>query len=84
MICKGCKRNEDLRFGWCFDCATQGENYAAHRTVVAHIAKDIRNFLVHSPNYRYDFIWALERLTRTGDYRVNSYFENEYGKEIWK
>ena len=27
-ICKGCKRLEDLRFGWCFDCCTKAEKEA--------------------------------------------------------
>jgi hypothetical protein len=85
MICTGCKRNEDLRFGYCFDCASQGEKRAAKRTTLEHVAKGIRNILEGSKNYQFDFRWAMQRVTRTGDYAPNGYFEKEYGaKEIWK
>ena len=82
MICKGCKRNKDLRLGWCFDCASNGEKRAACRSVLGHIVKGFKNILKRSSNFQYDFKWAWERLTRMGDYSRFGYFEKEYGRQV--
>lgn len=69
MICNGCGRDEDCRCGYCFDCATAGEERAAKRTVWQHICKGIGHlFGGWRTEARIDFRWAFERLTGTGDY----------------
>ena len=76
-ICRSCKREEELRGGYCFDCATRGEVRAAKRTVIQHIAKAMQNIKAGSRYWRTDLKWAWERLTRTGDYRKDGYFDGE-------
>lgn len=84
MICKGCKKNDDLRFGWCFDCTSKGEKRAASRGVIEHIIKGLKNISTGSLNFKYDFKWAWQRLTKTGDYSRFGYFEREYGTDaLW-
>lgn len=75
MICAGCGNDDELRLGYCWDCASSGEARAAKRTVVQHIAAMFRNLRKGSDNAKYDFKWAWERLTRTGDYAAGGYFE---------
>lgn len=75
MGCANCHRDDELRFGICFDCATAGEARAARRTVPQHLAAMFRNLSRGSRNAKYDFKWAWERLTRTGDYALRGYFE---------
>lgn len=75
--CNFCGKNEDLRLGCCFDCAVAGEGRAARRTVLQHVSKGLRNLWEGSSNYRYDFKWAYERLTKTGNYKKGGYFEKE-------
>lgn len=74
MRCAGCGRDEELRLGFCFDCATAGEERAARRTVLQHVAKGLRNLWNRNSNACFDFKWAWERLTRTGDYARNGEF----------
>jgi hypothetical protein len=76
-LCKGCGQPEELRLGFCFDCAAAGEARAAKRSVVQHLGRGVRNLLKRNPNWRYDFAWARERLTKTGDYAPGDYFERE-------
>lgn len=76
-VCRGCKREEELRLGYCFDCASKGEERAAKRTVIGHIKKAWENYRAGSRNWRYDLKWAWERATRTGDYKRNGYFDRE-------
>ena len=74
MICHGCGKDEELRLGFCFDCASAGEERAARRTVLQHLAKGFRHLWIGSDNARFDFRWAWERFTRTGDYARNGEF----------
>ena len=75
MICKGCQKDDELRLGYCFECAEAGEARAAKRTVLQHIGTMIRNLWRGSDDAKYDFKWAWERLTKTGDYAPGGYFE---------
>jgi hypothetical protein len=80
-ICKGCKSDTELRLGFCFDCASRGEQRAAQRTVLQHVAKALHNARINRWNYvRYDLTWAWQRLTHTGDYAKRGYF-SEMGVE---
>lgn len=76
MKCDYCGKEDELRFGCCFDCASDGEARAARRTVVQHIGKMFRNLWKRNGNAKYDFKWALERLTKTGDYKPGGYFDH--------
>lgn len=75
--CNFCgSEDRDLRMGCCFDCATSGEERAARRTVSQHIAKAFANARKgYWGNARIDLRWAYERLTRTGDYAPDGYFD---------
>lgn len=77
MICKGCKKDEELRLGYCWDCACAGEARAAKCTIIGHLAKAIRNIVKGSPNWRIDISWAWQRLTGTGDYKDGGYFDSQ-------
>jgi hypothetical protein len=75
MVCVGCGAEDDLRLGFCFDCATAGEERAARRTVLQHICKGVWNFVRgRFWQARFDFTWAWGRLTKTGDYASNGEF----------
>lgn len=79
-ICLRCKNDDDLRLGFCFDCATAGERKAANRSALQHVMKAVQNACKGNwSNARYDLAWAIERLTRTGDYAPGGVFEREYG-----
>jgi hypothetical protein len=76
--CACCGEPEELRMGFCFDCATKGEERAAKRSVLQHVAKGVRHiFTGHYTNARIDFSWAWERLTRTGDYKPGGEFDRQ-------
>jgi len=76
MKCKGCGSDTELRLGYCFDCASRGERRAACRTVVQHLLKCVRNLVRCRLRYaRFDLRWAFQRLTRTGDYAKDGYFD---------
>ena len=75
MRCEHCGMDEELRFGCCFDCATNGEARAAKRTVIQHIGFMFRSLWKRNGNAKYDLKWAWERLTGTGDYAPGGYFE---------
>jgi hypothetical protein len=69
---------DDVRFDACFDCASTGEERAAKRTVMQHIAKGFDNLQYGNFEYaKYDFSWAWQRLTRTGDYSNSGTFDFE-------
>lgn len=71
-------KDVETRMGCCFDCATRGEDRAARRTVVQHIGKGLLNVARGRwGNARFDFRWSWERLTRTGDYAPNGYFDRQ-------
>ena len=75
-ICKKCSADTELCFGFCFDCASDGELRAARRTVVEHIAAAIFNARNRQWKYvRYDLRWATQRLFRRGDYARDGYFD---------
>jgi hypothetical protein len=82
--CAGCGNEDDLRFGYCFDCASAGELRAAKRTVLQHLRQAWRNIRKGSGNWKYDARWALERATRTGNYAPGGAFETEYGIRLSK
>ena len=75
MKCNYCGKDDELRFGCCWDCASTGEARAAKRTVPQHLGAMIRNLWRGNGNAKYDRKWAWERLTRTGDYAPGGYFE---------
>lgn len=78
--CAGCRNWDDLRMGFCFDCATDGERRAAHRSVVRHLIAGARHVTLRRfTAARIAFSWTWERLTGTGDYAPNGEFEREYG-----
>lgn len=69
MICKGCGRDDDLRFGYCFDCATDGDLRLGRRSVMQHLGKAVSHVARgYWWNAKTDVKCAWERLTRTGDY----------------
>ena len=72
--CARCGKTDELRLGFCWDCANLGEQRSARRTVWQHIRKGLRNIAHRNDNYRYDFRWAWQRLTKTGDYAPDGYF----------
>ncbi len=71
--------NGELRWGFCFDCASAGEEKAARRTVWQHVVAAAGNIRSGGENWRYDLSWAWQRLTRSGDYKRGGCFEREYG-----
>lgn len=77
--CAKCGREEELRLGYCFNCVSEGERRAAKRTVWQHFLKGLSK--LHQPKrlwqIRYDWQWAWERLTRTGDYAPGGVFDKE-------
>lgn len=76
MRCRGCGRAEELRLGWCFDCSNKGERRAACRSVLQHLMKAALNLCLLRFKYvGYDLSWAWQRLTRTGDYAKDGYFD---------
>lgn len=77
-ICKGCGKDEELRLGFCFDCASSGEHRLAKRTVLQHIAHSYKN-LRHGWwwEFRCDWRMAFQRLFRVGDYKKDGYFDLE-------
>ena len=76
MICKFCGKNTELRLGCCFDCAHRGEARASKRTVLQHILCSLTHFFNGKLDYaKWDLQWAIQRLTRTGDYATNGYFD---------
>lgn len=77
MICDYCGKDDELRFGCCWECACAGEAKAAKRTVVQHVAQMFRSLWRRNGNAKYDLKWAWERLTKTGDYAPGGYFERE-------
>jgi hypothetical protein len=75
--CVKCGNADELRLGFCFDCAASGEERAACRTVLQHLSKMLFNLRQGRwENARYDLSWAWQRLTRTGDYRAGGYFDS--------
>lgn len=79
--CKGCRKYDDLRMGYCFDCADAGERRAAERTVLQHITEGAGQFgRGYRTEARISFQWAWERLTRTGDYKPGGEFEHYFRK----
>jgi hypothetical protein len=78
MECKKCKRDAELRLGFCFDCASAGQDSAAKRTVLQHLAKAVINARAGHWRYvRFDLRWAWERLFRIGDYAKDGTFDWE-------
>lgn len=76
--CKKCGSIDDLRMGYCFDCATIGEIRAAKRTVLQHLAKSVTKLKQgYFTESRIEIQWALERLTRSGDYKSGGYFDEQ-------
>lgn len=78
--CAGCGNADELRMGFCWDCACAGEERAARRSVFQHLlqaaSKASRG---HWTEARICLSWAWERLTRTGDYKPGGEFERQYG-----
>jgi hypothetical protein len=70
MTCQVCKSDDtDLRFGVCFDCATEGDLRLGRRSVTQHwIHGVVSVFQGVWWRARMDFKMGWERLTRTGDY----------------
>jgi hypothetical protein len=78
MTCRCCHKEEELRQGVCFDCATLGEQRAAKRTVLGHLRQAVVNLCAGRWVYLgCDLRWARERLFRVGDYAEGGYFDRE-------
>jgi hypothetical protein len=76
--CVKCGRDEELRGGFCWDCADAGEARAAARTVRQHLGAAVGNLLRGRWfNLKCDLRWAWGRLTKTGDYTPGGYFDRE-------
>ncbi len=80
--CAVCGGEAETRFGCCFDCATEGERKAAHRSILQHLAVGLGRVLRGRRDFgtRLEFIWAWERLTKTGDYAPGGEFDRMYLK----
>lgn len=77
-VCRGCGKEEELRLGYCFDCASKGEERAAKRTVEEHLKHALMKLEKgFREDAKYDICWALERLTETGDYAQVGTFDRE-------
>lgn len=77
-ICKKCGCEDDTRLGFCFDCASNGEECAAKRTVLRHLMKAFHNARAGHWSYvRFDLSWAMQRLFSVGDYARGGYFDSE-------
>lgn len=88
--CKKCGRDEETRIGYCFDCASAGDERMAKLTVTQHTKKAVE-YLRRSRNkavpqdmrdefqWRANthFHWAYERLSRTGAYARGGTFDRE-------
>ncbi len=78
-ICRGCGADDEIRLGYCWDCAVSGEERAAKRTVLQHFTKCVghasRGFWTEA---RIDLRWAWERLTRTGNYKPGGEFSRYF------
>lgn len=78
MTCHGCGRDEELRLGYCFDCAISGERRAAHRTVLQHLKQAFSNATKrYWFGVKCDLKWAAQRMLRVGDYAKGGYFDSE-------
>lgn len=66
-VCQGC--TDDLRFGVCFDCATEGDIRLGKRSTLSHWLHGIGHTLT-GPWWkaRTDFKCGWERIRRSGDY----------------
>lgn len=75
MICKGCGRDDELRLGYCFDCATAGDLRLGRRTVLQHwwhaITKAKSWWM-----FKTDIRCGFERMFRRGDYAKGREWEN--------
>jgi len=77
--CTICGKRDDLRGGVCFDCASKAERSAARRSVEDHLRHGLDTLKCGDAEVaRIYFQWALERLTKTGDYAVGGTFDVEY------
>ena len=78
--CFACGKTDELRMGCCFDCACDGEHRAARRSVLQHIGQGLGLALKGQFDFstRTSFVWAWERLTKTGDYAPGGEFETQY------
>jgi len=78
-VCAKCGTVDELRLGYCFECALQGELRAAKRTAWQHFVNGLGK--IHEPKrwwqVRYDWSWAWQRMTRTGDYAEDGTFDRE-------
>lgn len=73
MICRKCGREDELRFGYCFECASEGDMRLGKRTVVQHLVHSLKWLRKGDWQYfKIDVKCAWERLTRTGHYGPRS------------
>lgn len=69
MKCIKCGNDDELRFGVCFDCATEGDLRLGRRTTLQHWRHGIGSLLQGVWwRARIDFRCGWERIRRTGDY----------------
>jgi hypothetical protein len=92
MTCVKCGVVDELRGGFCFDCATAGDRRLAQRTVIQHLGSAVRH-LARAVVYgwrgewpdarnvylyaRIDLRLAWERFRQTGDYRPCGRFDRD-------
>lgn len=76
--CKRCLKLDDCRLGFCFDCASTGEQRLARRSVFQHIGTGIKHCWTRQWEYaRFDFGYAWQRWTRTGAYADGGTWDQE-------
>lgn len=84
QACRGCGVFDELRGGWCWDCASRGELKRARWTVLQQVKSGLAHLRTrHWFEAKCDFRWAWQRFTRTGDYAPGGYLDQEYGN-TWK
>jgi len=77
MICKGCGADDELRMGYCFECASAGDVRLAKRKTWQHWLKGVSHLLRgYWWNAKTDFKCGWERIWRTGEYAPGREWEN--------
>lgn len=75
MICKRCGKDEDLRFGYCFDCATEGDLRLGRRSILEHwwhAVSKARDWWT----FKTDIKLGFERMFRRGEYAPGGEWEH--------
>jgi hypothetical protein len=77
MTCSVCGKEDELRYGVCFDCASTGDIRLGSRSTLQHWWHGVTSL---RPGLwwraRMDFKCGWERLTRTGEYAPGREWEH--------